>query len=188
MRILVIDNKDSFVYNLVDYISSLGTHVKIVNNDFDLKVVEKFRPDGIVISPGPGTPKDTGNAITMIKRYSNIPTLGVCLGHQAIAVAFQGKVSRGDEPVHGKASLIYHDKKTIYQDLPSPFLAGRYHSLVAKEPIPECLEISALTEDSVIMGLRHKEYPIEGVQFHPESVLTPLGMKIIQNFLDVIEC
>ncbi|MFQ6050861.1 MAG: anthranilate synthase component II [Candidatus Hydrothermarchaeota archaeon] len=188
MRILVIDNKDSFVYNLVDYVSSLGTQVKVIGNKFDLKVIEEFRPDGIVISPGPGTPEETGNVIPAIKKYPHIPTLGVCLGHQAIALAFGGKVTRGEKPVHGKASLIYHDRKTIYKGLPSPFLAGRYHSLVAKEPIPKCLEISAYTEDSVIMGLRHKEYPIEGVQFHPESVLTPLGKKIIQNFLDAVKC
>lgn len=184
--LLVIDNYDSFTYNLVQYLGELGQKMTVIRNDkIDIEEIEKMKPDRILISPGPCTPDEAGISLAVIKRFaSEIPLLGVCLGHQAIGQAFGGKVVRGGYPVHGKTSMIHHDGKTIFEGIENPFEATRYHSLVVeKESLPDVLEITAWTEDGVIMGIRHKEHLVEGVQFHPESVLTKEGKKILANFL-----
>ena len=185
--LLVIDNYDSFTYNLVQYLGELGETVEVRrNNKVTLDEIENsLRPERIVISPGPGTPDDAGITLNVIERFSGkIPLLGVCLGHQAIGQAFGGKVIRAPELMHGKASEVSHDGKTIFAGLDDPFLAGRYHSLIVeKESLPECLEISAYTSDDIIMGLRHRELKVEGVQFHPESILSPDGKQLLANFL-----
>jgi para-aminobenzoate synthetase component 2 len=185
--LLVIDNYDSFTYNLVQYLGELGETVEVRrNNRVTIDEIENdLRPERIVISPGPGTPDDAGITLNVIERFSGkIPLLGVCLGHQAIGQAFGGKVIRAPELMHGKASRVSHDGKTIFNGLNDPFLAGRYHSLIVeKESLPECLEISARTADDVIMGLRHRELKVEGVQFHPESILTSDGKQLLTNFL-----
>lgn len=184
--ILMIDNYDSFTYNLVQYLGELGADLRVFRNDkISLEEIEELNPSYIVVSPGPCTPNEAGISMEVVKRFGpEIPLLGVCLGHQAIAQVFGGKVVRAPVPVHGKVSEIYHDGKSIYQNIPSPFTATRYHSLIAeRSSLPPSLEISAWTEDGLIMGLRHKEYPIEGIQFHPESILTPEGKKILKNFL-----
>ena len=185
--LLVIDNYDSFTYNLVQYLGELGEHVEVRrNNEVTIAEIEtKIRPERIVISPGPGTPDDAGISLEMIKEFGGkIPLLGVCLGHQAIGQAFGGKVVRSPELMHGKASDIRHDGKTIFKGLDDSFLAGRYHSLIVeRETLPECLEISAYTDGQLIMGLRHRELKIEGVQFHPESILTTCGKQLLKNFL-----
>jgi 4-amino-4-deoxychorismate synthase (2-amino-4-deoxychorismate-forming) component II len=185
--LLVIDNYDSFTYNLVQYLGELGQRVEVRRND-SISVAEieaNLRPERIVISPGPGTPDDAGISLEVIKHFSGrIPILGVCLGHQAIGQAFGGKVVRAPELMHGKASEIRHDGKTIFSGIEDRFLAGRYHSLVVeRESVPDCLEISAFTTDNVIMGLRHRELHVEGVQFHPESILTTHGKQLLRNFL-----
>ncbi len=187
--ILVIDNYDSFTYNLVQYLGELGEVVEVRRND-EVTVPEigsKLRPSRIVISPGPGTPDDAGVSLEVIKDFAGkLPILGVCLGHQAIGQAFGGRVVPAPVLMHGKASEISHDGKTIFQGLDDHFKAGRYHSLtVEKASLPECLEISAFTRDDVIMGLRHREMPVEGVQFHPESILTSCGKKLLENFLNL---
>jgi anthranilate synthase/aminodeoxychorismate synthase-like glutamine amidotransferase len=185
--LLVIDNYDSFTYNLVQYLGELGETIEVRRNDaVTLDEIENsLQPERIVISPGPGTPDDAGISLRVIERLGGkIPILGVCLGHQAIGQAFGGKVVRAPVLMHGKSSEICHDGKTIFQGLHDHFLAGRYHSLVVeKDSLPQCLEISAFTNDDIIMGLRHRELKIEGVQFHPESLLTPEGKKLLANFL-----
>ncbi len=185
--LLVIDNYDSFTYNLVQYLGELGETIEVRrNNRVTIDEIENsLRPERIVISPGPGTPDDAGITLDVIARFAGkIPLLGVCLGHQAIGQAFGGKVIRAPELMHGKASRVTHDGKTIFAGLDDPFLAGRYHSLIVeKESLPDCLEISAQTADDVIMGLRHRELRVEGVQFHPESILTSDGKQLLANFL-----
>ena len=185
--LLVIDNYDSFTYNLVQYLGELGATVEVRRNDrVTLDEIEnQLRPERIVISPGPGTPNDAGITLDVIQRFAGkIPLLGVCLGHQAIGQAFGGKVIRAPELMHGKASEVCHDGKTIFAGLNDHFLAGRYHSLIVeRESLPSCLEISAYTGDEIIMGLRHRELKVEGVQFHPESILTSNGKLLLANFL-----
>jgi anthranilate synthase/aminodeoxychorismate synthase-like glutamine amidotransferase len=185
--LLVIDNYDSFTYNLVQYLGELGATVEVRRNDrVTLNEIENhLRPERIVISPGPGTPNDAGITLDVIQRFAGkIPLLGVCLGHQAIGQAFGGKVVRAPELMHGKASEVYHDGKTIFAGFNDHFLAGRYHSLIVeRESLPSCLEISAHTANDIIMGLRHRELKVEGVQFHPESILTSDGKQLLANFL-----
>jgi len=185
--LLVIDNYDSFTYNLVQYLGELGATVEVRRNDrVTLDEIEnRLRPERIVISPGPGTPNDAGITLDVIQRFAGkVPLLGVCLGHQAIGQAFGGKVVRAPELMHGKASDVHHDGKTIFTGLGDQLRAGRYHSLIVeRESLPSCLEISARTEDDIIMGLRHRELKVEGVQFHPESILTPEGKQLLANFL-----
>jgi anthranilate synthase/aminodeoxychorismate synthase-like glutamine amidotransferase len=182
----MIDNYDSFTYNLVQYLGELGQELKVYrNNKITIAEIEKMKPDRIVISPGPCTPKEAGISIDLIKHFAGkIPLLGVCLGHQSIGEAFGGDVIRAPYLMHGKTSMIHHDGKTIFSGLPNPFEATRYHSLIIKrETIPSTLEISAWTEDGIIMGVRHKQFKVEGVQFHPESILTNVGKDLLRNFL-----
>lgn len=184
--ILLIDNYDSFTYNLYQYLGELGQKVIVFRNDqLSINQIKEINPDRIVISPGPCTPKEAGISVEVIKYFvGKIPILGVCLGHQAIGEAFGGKVIRCPEIVHGKTSLIYHDGKTIFTGLPNPFEATRYHSLVVdRDSLPECLTITAWTSNGIIMGIRHKEFKVEGVQFHPESILTKVGKDLLRNFL-----
>jgi anthranilate synthase/aminodeoxychorismate synthase-like glutamine amidotransferase len=184
--ILMIDNYDSFTYNLVQYLGELGEDLQVYRNDkITIPEIEKLKPKSIVISPGPGTPKDAGISKDVIKHFAGkVPILGVCLGEQAIAEVFGGKVIRAGRLMHGKTSEIHHDGKTIFKGLPDPFIATRYHSLIVeKESLPDCLEISAWTKEDEIMGLRHKEHKVEGVQFHPESILTNAGKQLLANFL-----
>jgi para-aminobenzoate synthetase component 2 len=184
--ILIIDNYDSFTYNLVQYFGELGAAVKVRRNDqTTIDEIEKMHPGRIVISPGPKTPSDAGICLDVINQFSGkLPILGVCLGHQAIGQAFGGRVVRAPKLMHGKTSSITHDGKTLFTGLPNPFSATRYHSLIVEESsLPPCLEISATSPDGVIMGLRHKEWKVEGVQFHPESVLTLVGKQLLDNFL-----
>jgi para-aminobenzoate synthetase component II len=184
--ILVIDNYDSFTFNLVQYLGSMGHELKVFRNDaISVAEVGRLAPERIVISPGPGRPENSGIIIQTIKEYSGkIPILGVCLGHQAIGAAFGGEVVSAPQIMHGKTSDIFHDGRTIFRDIPSPFRATRYHSLVvAPESLPDCLEVSAKTSDGIIMGLRHRQMVVEGVQFHPESILTDTGMKMLYNFV-----
>ena len=186
--ILVIDNYDSFTFNLVQYLGSMGQELKVFRNDaITLDEIERLAPERIVISPGPGRPENSGIIIQVIGKFSGrIPILGVCLGHQAIGAAFGGDVVSAPQIMHGKTSEIFHDGRTIFKDLASPFRATRYHSLVVSPVnLPDCLEISAKTGDGVIMGLRHRELTVEGVQFHPESILTDVGMKLIANFVNL---
>ncbi len=189
MKILVIDNFDSFTYNLVQYLGELGAESEVFrNNAISLEAIKRINPDGIVISPGPGTPDDSGITLSVIREFAGtFPLLGVCLGHQSIGQAFGGKIVRAQELMHGKTSQIYHDGSGIFADLPSPLTATRYHSLVvAPESVPDCLRITAHTRDDVIMGLEHKEFPVFGVQFHPESFLTTSGRPMLQNFLNLL--
>ncbi len=186
--LLVIDNYDSFTYNIVQYFGELGAEIKVVRNDaIDLDGIRELAPELICISPGPCTPNEAGISCDVIREFgSHIPILGVCLGHQSIGHVFGGEVVRAETLMHGKTSPVLHDQKSVFAGLPSPFTATRYHSLVVKrESLPDCLEITAETEDGIIMGIRHKEYPIHGVQFHPESILTQDGMTILKNFLDL---
>src|SRR5512141_2911946 len=171
--LLMIDNYDSFTYNLVQYLGELGQDLKVYrNNKITIAEIEEMKPDRIVISPGPCTPKEAGISIDLILHYAGkLPVLGVCLGHQSIGEAFGGDVIRADRLMHGKTSMIHHDGKTIFKGLPNPFVATRYHSLIVKKStLPKCLEISAETKEGEIMGLRHREFMVEGVQFHPESI------------------
>jgi para-aminobenzoate synthetase component 2 len=186
--ILMIDNYDSFTYNLVQYLGILGTDVEVRRNDqISLEEIEAMRPERLVISPGPGVPQSAGIIVPLIQHfYRQVPILGVCLGHQAMAVSFGGHVIRAARLMHGKVSEIYHDSRGVFRDVPSPFTATRYHSLaVDGKSLPACLEISANAEDGEIMGLRHRDYPVHGIQFHPESILTQEGMHILQNFLAI---
>ncbi len=186
-RLLLVDNYDSFTYNLYQYLGELGAHTRVVRHD-ELSVVEALdtQPDGIVISPGPGTPDEAGISLELIRAATGrVPLLGVCLGHQALGQAFGGRVVRAPRLMHGKTSAIAHDGRTLFAGLPQPFVATRYHSLVvARESVPACLEISAWTDDGLVMGLRHREHLLEGVQFHPESILTSAGKDLLRNFLE----
>lgn len=182
----MIDNYDSFTYNLVQYLGELGENIRVFrNNKITVREMEKLSPERIVISPGPCTPKEAGISIEVIKHFAGkIPVLGVCLGHQSIGAAFGGNIIRAPRLMHGKTSLIYHDGETVYKGLPNPFEATRYHSLlIERETLPDCLYITAWTDAGEIMGVRHKEYIIEGVQFHPESILTAVGKDLLRNFL-----
>ncbi len=184
--ILLIDNYDSFVYNLAQYLGAMGEKLQVYRNDeITIKMIKKLKPEFIFISPGPKTPKEAGYTCNIIEHFAGkIPIFGVCLGHQAIAYVFGAKIIRAKEVIHGKTSLIFHDRKRIFQGIKNPFSATRYHSLIVeKETIPDCLEITAWTEKGVIMGIRHKVYSIEGVQFHPESIFTKPGKRILRNFL-----
>ena len=184
--LLIIDNYDSFTYNLVQYLGELGQEMEVYRNDkIGIEEIEYMSPERIVISPGPCTPKEAGISVELIEAFAGkIPILGVCLGHQSIAEAFGGDVVRNYRLMHGKTSMIRHDGKTIFAGLPNPFEATRYHSLIVKrETIPDCLEISAETDEGEIMGIRHKEYKVEGVQFHPESILTIVGKDLLRNFI-----
>ncbi len=186
MKVLMIDNYDSFTYNLVQYLGELGCELHVHRNDqITLDEIRHLEPDRIVISPGPGTPKHAGISVNTVREMAGgLPVLGVCLGHQAIGEAFGGKVVRAPELKHGKTSPIYHEGDSILVGVPNPFEATRYHSLVlSRDHLPDCLVVTAWTENGLIMGLRHREYAIFGVQFHPESVLTRHGKKILENFL-----
>jgi anthranilate synthase/aminodeoxychorismate synthase-like glutamine amidotransferase len=190
MNVLFIDNFDSFTYNLVDEFKKRKCEVLVYRNNVGIGVISKkikqFKPRLIVISPGPSRPVDAGNSIEIIRNYhADIPILGVCLGHQCIVEAFGGRVSKAPETIHGKHSKIVHDGKTIFKNIENPFYAGRYHSLAASE-IPPDLEVSARTNSGIVMGVRHKKYFVEGVQFHPESILTPSGGKLIENLINMV--
>ncbi len=184
--LLMLDNYDSFTFNIVQYFAQLGEDVKVVRND-EMRVsdIEGLKPDRIVISPGPCSPEEAGISVATIKEYAGkIPLLGVCLGHQSIGAAFGGKIVRSVSLMHGKTSPIHHDGKEIFEGLPNPFNATRYHSLVVdRETLPDSLEVTAWVENSEIMGLRHRSLPVWGVQFHPESILTESGMELLDNFL-----
>jgi anthranilate synthase component 2 len=184
--VLVIDNYDSFTYNLVQYLGELGAEVRVHRNDqITLDQIRAMKPERLVVSPGPGLPSNAGIIVNAIRELSGkLPILGVCLGHQALGEAFGGKIQGAPTLMHGKTSEICHDSRTIFRGLPYRFKATRYHSLILdKESLPDCLEVSATTTDGVIMGLRHRNYPVEGVQFHPESVMTEHGKRLLENFL-----
>lgn len=186
--ILMLDNYDSFTYNLVQFLGEMGQELKVYRNDkITLDEIQDLNPDHIVISPGPCSPDEAGISLQVIERFAGkIPILGVCLGHQSIAQAFGGKVIRSERLMHGKTSPVSHDNRTIFSGIPSPFTATRYHSLIVeRESLPDCLEISAWTEDGEIMGLRHKSLLVEGVQFHPESIITDYGREILRNFIEL---
>lgn len=186
--LLLIDNYDSFTYNLYQYLSELGAQVEVRRNDeVTLYEIEAMQPDHLVISPGPCTPNEAGMSCQIIEAFGpRIPTLGVCLGHQAIGQVYGGRILRAPEPVHGKTSQMYHQGVGVFRNLPSPFSANRYHSLIVERAsLPDDLEITSQTEDGLIMGLRHRRYPVEGVQFHPESIMTPCGKDLLHNFLQM---
>ncbi len=186
--LLMIDNYDSFTYNLVQYFGELGENIKVYrNNKITIPEIERLNPERIVISPGPCTPKEAGISVDVIRFFAGkIPILGVCLGHQSIGAAFGGDIIRAPRLMHGKTSLIYHDGETIFTGLPNPFEATRYHSLlIKKETLPDCFEITAWTDSDEIMGVRHREFMLEGVQFHPESILTKVGKDLLRNFLQL---
>jgi anthranilate synthase/aminodeoxychorismate synthase-like glutamine amidotransferase len=188
--ILMIDNYDSFTYNLVQYLGQLGEEVVVRRNDeITLVEIEAMKPEAIFLSPGPCSPEQAGITCDVVRTFhTKVPIMGVCLGHQAIGHAFGGRVVRAGRIMHGKTSPILHDGRTIFAGLASPFPAGRYHSLlVERETLPECLEVSAETAEGEVMGLRHRRWPVEGIQFHPESILTPGGKRIIRNFLKLID-
>lgn len=184
--IVVIDNYDSFTYNLVQYLGELGAEMQVFRNDqVSIDELRALNPDQIVISPGPGTPDDGGISNDVLRRFGpTTPILGVCLGHQCIGHSYGGRVRRATRLMHGKTSSVYHNGKGLFYGVPNPFKATRYHSLIVEEPLPEDLQVSAFTSDGEIMGLYHKQYPTVGVQFHPESILTEHGKRILQNFLD----
>lgn len=187
--ILMIDNYDSFTYNLVQYLGQMGEEVMVYRNDeVSVGQIRDLAPDAIFISPGPCSPREAGITVDVIRElHHTTPIMGVCLGHQAIAYAFGGEVVRAQRIMHGKTSEIINDGRTIFTGLPNPFTAGRYHSLIVKrDSLPPCLEVSAETEHGEIMGIRHRDRPVEGIQFHPESILTPNGKRIIRNFLDLM--
>ena len=188
MRILIIDNYDSFTYNLVQYMGELGAEIDVKRNDeASVEALLASAPEGLVISPGPGVPENAGVSIEAVKRFgeAGIPVLGVCLGHQSIGEAFGGRTVRARSIMHGKTSAIEHDGKGVFAGLPKPFEATRYHSLVIEEAsLPDVLEVTARTADAEIMGVRHRERPVEGVQFHPESILTQVGKSLLDNFLE----
>ena len=184
--ILMIDNYDSFTFNIVQYLGQMDEEVKVYRNDaINIEEIKALKPSAIFLSPGPCTPLEAGITVDVVREfYKDVPMMGICLGHQSIGYAFGAKVVRAGRIMHGKVSPVKHDGKTIFAGLPNPFPAGRYHSLIVeRETLPSFLEISAETDEGEIMGLRHKDYPVEGIQFHPESVLTPQGKRIIRNFL-----
>jgi len=184
--LLLLDNYDSFTYNLFQYLSELGEEVAVVRNDkISVDEIEELAPQRIVISPGPGTPEKAGISNDVVRRFGDhIPILGVCLGHQCIGYSYGGRVDSAGEIRHGKSSLVYHDGRGVFSGLLNPFPAIRYHSLtVMRDSVPDCLEISAWTENNLVMGLRHRQFPVEGVQFHPESILTEAGKDLLRNFL-----
>jgi anthranilate synthase/aminodeoxychorismate synthase-like glutamine amidotransferase len=183
--VLLLDNYDSFTFNLAQYLGELGAPPFVKRNDeISLDEIDAMKPSHIVISPGPGRPEDAGISISLIQRFgASTPVLGVCLGHQGIGMAFGGQVVRAPQLMHGKVSSIQHDGRGVFRGVSQPFTAGRYHSLVVAEPLPDVLEISARTDDGTIMGVRHRAFPVHGVQFHPESVLTGEGRQILRNFL-----
>ena len=188
--LLVLDNYDSFTYNLVQYLCELGAELVVRRND-EVTVGEierELRPEKIVISPGPGTPAGAGVTLEVVEKFAGrVPLLGVCLGHQAVGQVFGGRVVRAPRPVHGKPAEVEHDGRTIFAGLPRPLRVGRYHSLVVeRDSLPACLEVSAETADGLVMGLRHREWPVEGVQFHPESILTESGKRLLDNFLRAV--
>lgn len=185
--VLVIDNYDSFTYNLVQYLGELGEDVRVYRNDrITLEEIAALKPDHIVISPGPGTPDDGGISNEVIRTFGpTTPVLGVCLGHQCIGHVFGGVVSRAPRLMHGKTSSVYHNGHGLFNGVPSPFTATRYHSLIVEEAMPESLAVTAFTRDGEVMALQHREYPVVGVQFHPESILTEHGKRILQNFLSM---
>jgi anthranilate synthase/aminodeoxychorismate synthase-like glutamine amidotransferase len=185
--LLLIDNYDSFTYNLYQYLNELGAEVQVRRNDeMTLDEIEVLYPDQIVISPGPCTPNEAGLSCQIIEAFgARIPLLGVCLGHQAIGQVYGGQVVRAPEPMHGKTSPVHHQGQGVFRNLPAPFEANRYHSLIVERTtLPDALEITATTSDGLIMGLRHRSYPVEGVQFHPESIMTPVGKDLLRNFLN----
>jgi anthranilate synthase/aminodeoxychorismate synthase-like glutamine amidotransferase len=184
----MIDNYDSFTYNLVQYLGEMGEEIRVFRNDkITIAEIEQIKPERIVISPGPCTPEKAGISMELIRYFSGkIPLLGVCLGHQSIGAVFGADVVKAPRLMHGKTSMIHHDGKTIFKNLPNPFEATRYHSLIVeRETLPDCFEISAETKDKEIMGIRHKKYLVEGVQFHPESILTACGKDLLKNFLEI---
>jgi para-aminobenzoate synthetase component 2 len=183
--ILVIDNYDSFTYNLVQYLGEMGNELRVFrNNRVTLEEIQALKPSHIVISPGPGTPLDAGISEKVVQFFhKTIPILGVCLGHQAIGEVFGGKIVRAPSLMHGKTSPIFHDSKTVFKGLPQGFPATRYHSLIVTD-VPACLEVSAQTKDGIVMGLRHREYRVEGIQFHPESIMTVVGKQLLANFME----
>jgi anthranilate synthase/aminodeoxychorismate synthase-like glutamine amidotransferase len=184
--LLLVDNYDSFTYNLYQYLGELGAEVRVMRNDeMTAREALDLRPERIVISPGPGTPDQAGLSLELIRRAAGrVPLLGVCLGHQALGQAFGGRVVRAPTLMHGKTSAIHHDGRTVFTGLPDPFTATRYHSLIVdRASVPDCLEVSAWTSDGIVMGLRHRGLPLEGVQFHPESILTAAGKDLLANFL-----
>lgn len=186
--ILMIDNYDSFTYNLVQYLGALGQKIKVARNDkITINQIKRLKPKRIIISPGPGRPEDAGISCEVIEKFAGkIPILGVCLGHQCLGLVFGGRIVGAKKLMHGKTSWIYHNRRTIFIGIPNPFEATRYHSLIVeKKSLPECLEIIARTKEGEIMGLKHKKYPLWGVQFHPESILTKVGMNILANFLKI---
>jgi len=185
--IVMIDNYDSFTYNLVQYLGEMGQELKVFRNDkVTMPEIEALKPDQIVISPGPCTPKEAGVSVEAIRHFAGkVPILGVCLGHQSVGYAFGGDIVRADRLMHGKTSMIHHDGEGVFRGLPNPFEATRYHSLVIRrETMPDCLVITAETDDREVMGVRHRELPIEGVQFHPESILTKSGKQLLRNFVE----
>ncbi len=185
--LLLLDNYDSFTFNLAQYLGELGAPPLVKRNDeISLDEIDTMHPDRIVISPGPGRPEDAGISVELIRRFGpTTPVLGVCLGHQSIGVAFGGQVVRAPQLMHGKTSSVQHDGRGVFKGVQQPFVAGRYHSLVVAEPLPEALEMAAKTEDGTIMGVRHRTFPVHGVQFHPESVLTGEGRQLLRNFLEL---
>ena len=185
--ILMIDNYDSFTYNLVQYMGELGADIRVERNDrISIDEIESLAPEKIVISPGPCTPAKAGISVEVIKCFSGkVPVLGVCLGHQSVGAAFGGEIIKAGKLMHGKTSEVRHDGKTLFKGLPNPFTATRYHSLVLnRKTLPDCFEITAESDDNEIMGIRHKDLPVEGVQFHPESILTPNGKGLLKNFIE----
>ena len=188
--ILLIDNYDSFTYNLYQYLCELGADVVVARNDqISLEEIEAMAPQGIVVSPGPRTPKEAGISAEVVARFGEkLPVLGVCLGHQTIGYTYGAVVEQAPEIMHGKTSMVYHDGKGLYEGLPNPFEAIRYHSLIVNpESLPEFLEVTSRTEDGIVMGLRHKSLPVEGVQFHPESIMTKVGHDLLRNYLNRID-
>ena len=188
--ILLIDNYDSFTYNVYQAVANLGHPLQVVRNDrISLADISVANYDAIIISPGPGTPDDAGLSKQIVREFAGkLPILGICLGHQVIGEVFGGNIVRAPQPVHGKTTEVAHQGDGLYTDLPQPFTAGRYHSLIVEEAsLPECLEVTARNEENLIMGLRHRQFNVQGVQFHPESILTPLGNKLLANFLSSIE-
>jgi anthranilate synthase/aminodeoxychorismate synthase-like glutamine amidotransferase len=189
--LLLIDNYDSFTYNLYQYLSELVATVEVRRNDeITLDEIETMQPERIVVSPGPCTPNEAGLSCQIVAAFgSRIPTLGVCLGHQVIGQVYGGRIIRAPEPMHGKTSLMHHEGQGVFRDLPQPFEANRYHSLIVEDAtLPEDLTVTARTEDGLIMGLRHRSHPVEGVQFHPESIMTPVGKDLLRNFLKQERC